>query len=71
MMIQKLWDGPKSVIRRKLIEIKENLGRQTNKKISNKQPNLRPEATRARRTNKTQRQQKEKYSKGQSGHKQN
>ena len=51
MMIRNLWDAAKLVLRGKFIVIQSYLGKQ---KISNKQPNLTPKATRERRTNQTQ-----------------
>ena len=50
MMIRNLWDAAKLVLRGKFIVIQSYLGKQ---KISNKQPNLTPKATRERRTNQT------------------
>ena len=48
--IQNLWHTAKAVLRGKFIAIQSYLRKQ--KKISNKQPNLTPKATRERRTNK-------------------
>ena len=50
-MILNLWDATKAVLR------------EETRKISNKQPNLTPQATRERSTNKIQRQQKGKNDK--------
>ena len=51
-MIQNLWDGARIFLRGKFIAIQSYLKK--TRKITNKQPNLTPKATRERRTNKTQ-----------------
>ena len=50
--VQNLWDAAKAVLRGKFIAI--TVLPQGTRKISNKQPNLTPKATRERGTNKTQ-----------------
>ena len=54
MITQNLWDAAKAVLRGKFIAIQSHLKKQ--EKISNKQPNPTPKATRERRTKKTQSQ---------------
>ena len=49
---QNLWDAAKAVLRGKFIAVQSYLKKQRN--ISNKQPNLTPEAIRERRTKKPQ-----------------
>ena len=66
-MIQNLWDGARIFLRGKFIAIQSYLKK--TRKITNKQPNLTPKATRERRTNKTQSQQKEIKHKDQSRNK--
>ena len=60
-MIQNLWDIAKAVLRGKFIAIDLTSGNKKNLK----QPNLTPKATRERKTNKTQSQQKERNHKDQ------
>ena len=67
-MILNLWDTEKAVLRGKFVEIQAYLKKQETRKISNKQPNLIPKATRER-IDKTQRQQKERNYKDQSRNK--
>ena len=53
MMIQNLWNAANAVLRGKQ-QYSNTIWPQETRKISNKQPNLTPKATRERRTKKTQ-----------------
>ena len=65
-MVQNIMDAAKAVLSRKCITKQSYL---KNKEKISKQPNLTPKATRERRTNKIQSQQKERNHKDQSRNK--